>query len=388
MSNRPDRFLVLITVLVLTLLSVPSGSAPGSDRHRATWSRPTFASAIVVDAETGEVLYEKRPHLERAPASLVKMMLELVAFEAIDRGEITWDDKVTVPREATRVRGSRVGLWAGEVVTVRDLLAATTIASANDAATALGLHIAGSTEACVSRMNQRACELGMNDTHYVNTHGLDTGGRPGSVTTAWDQAILARKLIEIPEALRLSGTISASIRGGQTIRTTNQLLTRFPGIDGLKTGTTGRAGCCLVSTAERMGWRLVGVVLGAANTRRRFEESANLLYESFLNWQKVRVLSEGDYLGENLPVRDGEFKSVRLLSGCDIDILIPTWRRQEIQIAVSGPPSTRAPVAQGWTLGRVQVLLGDSIAAECPAVSARAISRASGFESFSRPDSQ
>ena len=375
MSRRLLAKALLVLILVGFSLSFATERAAARDRRKPAWQRPTSASALVVDAETGTVLYQKKPYAKRAPASLVKMMLELLVFEAIDRGQVNWDDRVRVPREASRIRGSRVGLRTGEIVTVRDLMAATAIASGNDAATALGIHLAGSTAVCVEQMNRRARELGMNDTDYVNVHGLDHGGRPITETTAWDQAILARELIRIPEALRLSSTVAATIRGGQTIRTTNHLLTRFPGIDGLKTGTTGRAGYCLVATSERNGWRLISVVLGATNTWRRFDESASLLYDAFLNWQRVRVVSKGEDLGERLAVRQGELDWVRLLAGRDIEVIIPTRRRREIDVAVATPPSTRAPVAKGWTLGDVQVFIGDSLAASCRAVAGHAVAR-------------
>jgi D-alanyl-D-alanine carboxypeptidase (penicillin-binding protein 5/6) len=169
--------------------------------------------------------------------------------------------------------------------------------------------------------------------------------------------------------------VAATIRNGQTIRTTNHLLTRFPGIDGLKTGTTGRAGYCLVATSERKGWRLISVVLGATNAWKRFDESASLLYDAFLDWQRVHVVNKGDELGERLAVRQGELEWVRLLSGCDLEIIIPTRRRGEVELAVAIPPSTRAPVGKGWTLGHVQVFVGDSLAAACPAVAAHAVAR-------------
>lgn len=360
---------------MIGLFCTAPAQAQGSGQHRAIWRTPTFASAIVVDAESGTVLYEKKPHTQRAPASLVKLMLELLVLEAIERHEISFEDRVRVTQEAARVRGSRVRLRAGELVSVQDLLAATAIASGNDAAIALAIHLEGSTIACVERMNRRARELGMHETTYASVHGLETGNAPSTLTTAWDQAILSRHLVRFPEALRLSNTTTTTIRGGQTIRTTNRLLRRFPGIDGLKTGTTSRAGYCLVTTSERGGWRLISVVLGAAEGWRRFNESANLLYEAFLDWQKVRAVSQGEDLGEILLVRDGTAGSVRLVAGADLDVLIPARLRDQLRLAISAPPTTRAPVVEGWKLGQVEVLLGDSVLTRCPAVAAKTVGR-------------
>ena len=190
-------------------------------------------------------------------------------------------------------------------------------------------------------------------------------------------AILARMMLGMPEVLELSSTPQTTIRHGQRINTTNRLLGRCDGVDGLKTGYTGRAGFCLVSTAERGDLRLISIVLGASSNRRRFSESADLLNKAYLDWQSVNVLAKGDDLGEDLPVRHGTADTVRLVSGRDLRVLVPAKRTSEIRVAVTAPTSTRAPVAEGWTLGRVQVFLGDSVAAEGPAVAGMKVGRTS-----------
>ena len=304
------------------------------------------------------------------------MMLEVLALEAIRDGKMRTDEYVRVPDEVRRVGGTRVRLRPGEPVTVGDLLQATAIASANDAATALAFRIAGSTQSCVALMNRRARELGMNDTHYENVHGLDRAGEPGNLTTAWDLAILARQLLKMPEILKISSTVEATIRYGQVIHTTNRLLGRCEGVDGLKTGYTARAGFCLVSTAVRENLRVISVVLGARSNFRRFYESANLLADVYSNWDLVRVVSKGQDLGQDLVVHDGKSDSVRLMAGQDMSVLVSTKRASDIRLAITAPPSTRAPIARGWTLGHVQVLVGDSVAAEGPAVAGGTIKRA------------
>jgi serine-type D-Ala-D-Ala carboxypeptidase (penicillin-binding protein 5/6) len=337
---------------------------------------PTYVSALVIDAATGRILYQKDPHALRTPASLSKMMLELVALEAIRDGKMRTDEYVRVPDEVRKIRGSRVRLRPGEPVTVGDLLEATAIASANDAATALAVRLAGSTDACVALMNQRARDLGMKDTHYENVHGLDRPGEPGNVTTAWDLGILARHLIEMPEVLKIASTVQTTIRYGQVIHTTNRLLGRCEGVDGLKTGYTAKAGFCLVSTAMRENLRVISIVLGAASNGRRFSESAALLEQVYGDWDIVRVVSKGQDLGQDMEVRDGRSDSVRLVAGEDLDVLVPARRAGEIRLAITAPPSTRAPVARGWTFGRVQVLVGDSVAAEGAAIASGSIRRA------------
>jgi D-alanyl-D-alanine carboxypeptidase (penicillin-binding protein 5/6) len=374
---RPVRIALLCGLALL----LASGDADAARRQRraAIPRGPTYQAALVIEAETGRVLFEKNADTLRAPASLAKMMLELLALEALERREISPSDRVSVTNDVRGVRGSRIRLRPGERVTVQDLLSATTVCSANDAATALAIHLAGSTSACVQRMNRRAQELGMFHTRYENVHGLDRRGEPGNVTTARDLSILAQALIRRPEALALSRTVQTTIRERQTIRNTNRLLTSYPSVDGLKTGYTGPAGYCLVSTAERDGLRLVSVVLGSRSSRRRFHESAELLTKSFLQWQKVRVVHKGQDLGEDLAVLQGAEDSVRLVAGENLDVLIPSRHARDLHIAVAAPVSTRAPVSEGWTMGRVQVLVGDSVAAECRAVAAVTVPRLRDF---------
>ncbi|MDM7917167.1 MAG: D-alanyl-D-alanine carboxypeptidase family protein [Candidatus Eisenbacteria bacterium] len=387
------RLLALLLALLTLVASVHDAQAASRKRrparkrapHRAARivRGPTYASALVMEAETGRILYAKDIHAPRAPASLAKMMLELLTFEALRRGDLNLEKRVAVPSDIRGVYGSRVRLKVGEIVTIRDLLYATAIASANDAATALAVQLAGSPEACVRLMNQRARELGMASTTYRNVHGLDRKNEPGNVTTAWDLSILARRLIEIPEALEISQTEYATVRGFQRIHTTNRLLGRCPGVDGLKTGYTGKAGFCLVSTAERGGMRLISVVLGASSNTRRFSESADLLDRVYNEWQRVQVVAKGQDLGQTMAVHEGRLGSVRLVAGDDVSVLLPRrGQSPEIRVAVATPPSTRAPIAKGWTLGRVQVLVGDSVAAECPAVAAGTVPRRNPVVTF------
>ncbi len=234
-------------------------------------------SALLVEAETGAVLYAQNPDEVRGPASLVKMMLLVLAYEALDRGELEPGTKVRTSRNAATMGGSQVFLAEGETRTVADLLDAISMASANDAAMALAEHMAGTEAAFVKRMNTRARELGCTATRFANVHGLDLKGQR-SVTTARDLARIARELVRHPRALEVSGTRRKPFRGEDFwLDNTNHLLGRFDGLDGLKTGWTPRAGGCFVATAKRDGVRLIGVVLAAGGGRSRFRVAAQLL---------------------------------------------------------------------------------------------------------------
>ena len=189
----------------------------------------------------------------------------------------------------------------------------------------------------------------------------------------------------MPEALEISSTVPTAIRGGkQAIHTTNRLLTRCQGVDGLKTGYTARAGYCLVSTADRNGMRILSVCLGARSNGRRFSESAQLIEQTFSQWERIVVVEKGQDLGADLEVREGHADSVRLVAGSDVELLVPSRRRPEIRLAVNAPTSTRAPVAAGWKLGSFQVMLGDSVAAEGPAVAREKVSRTNPFDSIQK----
>lgn len=342
--------------------------------------REAYASALVIEAGSGQELFSKNPNQLRAPASLAKMMTELLTIEALDRGEVRLDEMVTVPAGVGAIGGSRVRLHAGEQLPFEELLRAMVISSANDAAWVVACHVAGSEAEFVRRMNERARELGMRNTHYANPHGLDRNDRPGSLTTARDQSILARALLQHPMTLDIASTVCDTIRGGQVIRTTNRLLGTCEGVDGLKTGYTGKAGFCLVSTADRGGMRVISVLLGASSNRRRFTESAGLIASAYERFRKIPVIRKGQDLGKACAISDGSMPRVRLVAGEDVAVCLPAGTRDEITLEVDAPPVVTSPIQAGAPLGLLRVLIGDSLAVSIPAVAAREVRRATMFD--------
>jgi D-alanyl-D-alanine carboxypeptidase (penicillin-binding protein 5/6) len=273
------------------------------------------------------------------------------------------------------------------LVEVRHAMA---ISSANDAALTLACHIAGSEERFVRIMNQRARELGMRSTRFVNPHGLDRNDQPGSITTARDLSVLARELLLHPMAIEISSTVADTIRGCQVIHTTNRLLGTCDGVDGLKTGYTGRAGFCLVSTAERGNLRVVSVLLGATSNRRRFSESAGLIASAYERFRKISIIRKGQDLGKACVISDGSTPQVRLVAGENVAVLLPASNSREIKMEVDAPPVIVPPIEAGAPIGLLRVLVGDSLAAQVPAVAARAVRKANVFErlglKFGLPD--
>ncbi len=383
-SNLSSRLMRILACLLA--LSVIAASASAASRRKKPPRRPrniyqkyrqAYASALVVEAESGKILFEKAADASRAPASLTKMMTELLALEALERGTVRLADTVTVPETIRAVRGSRVRLRPGERLPFGDALRAMAISSANDAAYTVAVHLGGSEAAFVSLMNRRARELGLTHTRYVNSHGLDRSDQPGSVTTARDLAVLARHLVGHPLTLEISSTVADTIRGCQVIHTTNRLLGACEGVDGLKTGYTGKAGFCLCSTAERDGMRVISVLLGASSNRRRFSESAGLLSSAFARFRKIPVVRKGQDLDRACGIVGGSTGSVRLVAGEDVSVLMPANRTPEIRVLVEAPPSVSSPVLRGSPIGTLRVLVGDSLAAAVPAVAARDVNKAS-----------
>ncbi len=250
-----------------------------ADARLTRIARSPYVGAIVVDAGSGRVLFEDRADRPAYPASVVKLMTFLLVLERIDAGAIAIDDPVRVTREAARMGGSQVYLAENEVFPVDDLLYALMIQSANDAAVALAIHVAGSKQAFVDLMNVRARSLGMHATQFASPHGLPPGrGQQPDVTTARDVATLSRAVLRHPLALRYTSARRHTLRGGKFVMDThNKLLATFPGCDGLKTGYYHAAGFSLSATAARDGARVIAVVLGSDSPRTRDAKAAELL---------------------------------------------------------------------------------------------------------------
>lgn len=325
------------------------------------------ASAILIEAETGAVLYEQNADEKRGPASLVKMMLQLVTFEEIEAGRHRLDEPVTTSRNASTMGGSQVYLKQGETQTLEAMLDAIIIASANDAAMAVAEHIAGDEASFVKRMNVEAKRIGCTGTTFANVHGLDLRGKPANVTTARDLATIAKHLVRHPKAIEISSTWRMPFRGGEFwLDNTNKLLRDFEGLDGLKTGWTPRAGGCFVGTASRDGVRLIAVVLKAPSGTGRFRVAGGLLesgYEGNPRW--VQVARPGQLIrpGEAhvAPAGAGGAPAVTepVAARGSVRVLLPdgsagTWRLR--------PRDTDAPREDGIT-GYLDYRLGGSTVA-------------------------
>lgn len=327
-------------------------------------------SAVLMDSGSGKVLFEKNAHEKRACASVTKVMTLLLVMEALDAGKIKLEDEVAASAHAASMGGSDIWLEEGEVMTVDDLIKATVIMSANDAAVVLAEYVAGSEEDFVSQMNQRAQQLGMEDTTFKNCNGLD---EEGHLTSAYDVALMSRELITHEKIFDYTQIWMDSLRDGKTqLVNTNKLLKTYDGITGLKTGTTGKAGSCISATAERNGLSLIAVVLGCSTTQERFDSAAKLLDYGFANWASVEIQlpAVGD-----VSVTGGMQSSVQadLQESGSLSVLVPKGQEAEVKTEIQLPASVKAPVEQGQRLGEIVCTLGEETLAEVPILARSAV---------------
>ena len=334
-----------------------------------------------MEKSTGTVLYELDSHTQYEPASVTKVMTLLLTFEALDAGAITLDQMVTISAQAVSMGGSQIWLKENEQMSVQDLLKAVTVVSANDGAVALAELIAGSESAFVERMNQRAQERGMTDTHFVNCTGLPAEGH---VTTAYDIALMSRELVLNHPDIRDYSTIwMDTLRDGAfQLSNTNKLIRFYDGATGLKTGSTDSALYCLSATAERDGMELIAVVMHAPTSDDRFESAKALLNFGFANYTLLTV-----YPDQALPpveVLLGESGTVQPVLAQTPTVLLEKAQAANVTQSISLCESVEAPVEEGQTLGTMTVTADGEVVATIPIVAAQAVERLSVGGIFQR----
>ncbi|WP_302771213.1 D-alanyl-D-alanine carboxypeptidase family protein [Anaerotignum lactatifermentans] len=320
----------------------------------------TSKSALLMEEDTGTILYEQNSHEALPPASVTKVMTLLLIYEGERDGKFDWTDTVQVSEHAASMGGSQVFLEEGETQTAADMTKSIAIASANDAAVAMAEFLAGSEEAFVQKMNERAKELGMEDTNFVNACGLDTEGH---VSSAYDIALMSRELMEnFPEIKEYTTTWQDSIvhktrRGEETfgLTNTNKLIQWYDGATGLKTGSTGNALYCLSGTAERDGMGLIAVVMAAPDYKVRFREVMQLLDYGFANYAIEKGREKGYAMGE-VPVEKGMTDTVEAVVAEEISVLVPKGKEAQWETKTELLPAVSAPVEAGTKVGELVYL--------------------------------
>lgn len=359
---------ILSTIILLSLLfsslnvfaggadGLPANAVPEEDVDSGTLNLNS-RSAVLMEVSGGTVFYEMNPHEKMSPASITKVMTLLLSMEAIENGKIALDDMAVCSEHANSMGGSQIWLEVGEQMSVDDLLKAICMASANDASLMLAEHVAGSEEVFVDMMNKRAVELGMENTNFVNTTGLDADGH---YSTAYDIALMSAELLRHPIIKEYSTIWMDSLRGGETeLVNTNRLVRFYNGATGLKTGTTDDAGKCLSASAMRDGMELVAVTLGSETSDQRFDAAKTLLDYGFANWEVTTP-----------PKMEDEIVPVKVLKGIDDTveieisdinaIVVERGRKSDITYIIDIVPDVEAPVEEGQTLGKISIMLDDT----------------------------
>ncbi len=357
---------VLLFSLIFLWHPMPAQAAPMEIKAK---------SALLMDVTTGTVLFEQNAHEALAPASVTKVMTLLLIMEAIDSGAIGWNDTVTASETAAAKGGSQIYLKVGETMSVSDMVKAIAVSSANDCACAMAEHLCGSESAFVDKMNARAKELGMEDTHFVNCTGLDDGENAAQhKTSAYDIALMSTELLKNHPDIKKYTTIwMDTLRNGTFgLSNTNKLIRFYPGATGLKTGFTSQAGYCLSASAQRDGMELVAVVMGAKTTQDRFNACKSLLDYGFANYALIQPSLEQL---PTVPVKLGINSIVEAEPSGQSCLLIEKGQKNQVSTHIELEEMVTAPVSQGQRLGTLTIKAGEQVLAQIPMVAKTAIPR-------------
>ncbi len=364
-------------IAILLLLGILSGNAFALTEMPAIHGK----SAALFDS-SGQLLWESNSQEPLPPASVTKIMTMLLAIEAVDRGDVKLEDMVTGSAYAASMGGTQIWLKEGEQLSLNDMLKAIAVASANDCAVAVAEFLAGSEEAFVQKMNQRAQELGMTQTVFVNANGLDREGQQ-TLTCARDIGLMSVELMKHPKILNYTTIWMDTIRDGVfTLANTNKMLKKYQGLNGLKTGYTQEAMYCISAAAKREEMQLIAVVMAAPTKEERTEDATNLLNYGFTNYQKVSVQPEEELAP--VTVQLGEESTVKGILSQSEDILIEKAKAGNITRKVQMPEKIQAPVIEGQTLGEVQIYSDDTLLKTVPIVAERTVKKLGYSDVFSK----
>ena len=317
---------------------------------------PNASSAIMIEASTGEILFQKNADEKLAPASMTKMMSLLLIFEEIDKGNIKWDEMITTSEHASSMGGSQIFLKVGEKMSALDMIKGITIASGNDATVAMSERVAGSEESFVKRMNEKAKELGLKNTNFVNATGLDADNHYSS---AYDMSLIAKELIKHEKVLEFSSTYEDYLRKGTSnpfwLVNTNRLVKFYPEIDGLKTGFTNSAKYCLTATAKKDGMRLITVVMNEPDTGKRSSDTKKMLDYGFNIYAVKNIIDENTTI-ETKKVELGEVLTTEIVPKETITILSKKTDKERNITYKTNIKRLVAPISKGEIIGTIDIL--------------------------------
>jgi len=346
---------------------------------------PEARSAILIERDTGAILYEKNAHEPLPPASMTKIMTMLLIMEAIDQGKLKLDERVRASEYAASMGGSQIFLEPGEEMTVDDLLKGVAIGSGNDASVALAERIAGSEEAFVHMMNEKARQLGLKHTTFENTTGLPAKNH---YSTAYDMAVMAKELLKYDLITKYTGTYEDYLRQHTDKKfwlvNTNRLVKFYPGVDGLKTGYTSEAKYCLTATAKKGNMRVIAVVFGAPTPKARNAQITKMLDYAFSHYETKPLYKKGETI-TTLPVSKGKKRSVAVVTSEPLSVLLKKGEKSEaIKAAWKLNEKVKAPVKKGDVLGTLIIKKDGSVIAKSPLVAKEQVEEANMWELFKR----
>jgi len=350
------KIVSLFVCLLFFITTVSQTNTFAAEKNTNTELASNAKSAILIEQDTGAVLYQKNAHKRLPPASMTKIMTMLLIMEAIDKGQLKMDEKVRASEYAASMGGSQIFLEPGEEMTVKEMLKGIAIGSANDAAVAMAERIGGSEEAFVDKMNKKAKELGLKDTKFKNVTGLPVKGH---YSLAYDMAILAKELLKHEEITKFTGTYESYLREDSDKKfwlvNTNKLVRYYPGVDGLKTGFTNDAKFCLTATAKKNGMRVIAVIFGAPSTKERNAQVTKMLDYAFSQYATHNLYKKGKALAE-VKISKGNVKNIHAVTSEPVSVLTKKGEQlSDVKKSVKLKDHLKAPIKKGEPIGTLTI---------------------------------
>ncbi|MGJ7919915.1 D-alanyl-D-alanine carboxypeptidase family protein [Neobacillus sp. LXY-4] len=376
---------IVIAILLSLTLVIPTVSAEEQQQEQSTQLVDNARSAILIERDTGSILYEKNSDEKLPPASMTKVMTMLLIMEAIDQGKLDWKEKIRASEYAASMGGSQIFLEPGEEMTTEEMLKGIAIGSGNDASVAMAERIAGSEPAFVDMMNAKAKELGLKNTHFKNTTGLPAEDH---YSTAHDMSMMAKELLKYQDITRFTGTYEAYLRENTDKKfwlvNTNKLVRFYPGVDGLKTGFTGEAKYCLTATAQKDGMRVIAVVFGAPTSKERNAQVTKMLNFAFSQY-KTHPIYKRNTAVALAKVSKGNKKTVGVVTSEPISLLTKKGENiAEVEKKFIIDKNIKAPITKGDRVGTLQLVSKGKVVMESPLVSNQTVKTATWWELYKR----
>ncbi|WP_066312663.1 D-alanyl-D-alanine carboxypeptidase family protein [Bacillus sp. FJAT-29814] len=379
---------LIVTLLLFTSFGAPTALAAEEkkkEENKTTEIVTDVRSAILIERDTGKVLYEKNSKEALPPASMTKVMTMLLIMEAIDEGKLTWNTKIRTSEHAASMGGSQIFLEPGEEMTAKEMMQGIAIGSGNDASVAMAEHIAGSEEAFIDMMNAKVKELGLKNTVFKNTTGLPESGHYSS---AHDMAIMAKELLKYEDITKFTGMYESYLRENSDKKfwlvNTNKLVRFYPGVDGLKTGFTAEAKYCLTATAQKDGMRVIAVVFGAPTSKDRNAQVTKMLNYAFAQYQTHPVLKRNQAIGE-AKISKGEDKRVAALTSEPLSLLTKKGEKMaDVEQKVILEKKLKAPIKKGDKVGTIKLVKDGKVLLESPLVAGKDVKEAGWWTLYKR----